>query len=43
MASQEGDSERTVLVACEDLGADVVSAKSQCGQSSPPKFRRRSL
>ena len=40
---QEGASQRTLKVDSVDIGVVVDTAKSQCGQSSPPRFRRRSI
>ena len=42
MLSQEGASQRSWKVGLVDHGAVVDTAKSQCGRTSPPRYRRRS-
>ena len=42
MLSQEGASQRTWKVGLEGLAVVVDTAKSGCGRSSPPRYRRRS-
>ena len=43
VALQEGALERTVTEASVDLGAYMDSIQSQCGQTCPAPYRRRSL
>ena len=43
MLSQEGASQQSWKSARVDMCVVVASAKSQCGQTIPPRIRRRSL